>query len=49
VILTVTDANDLSGRSNFQINIGESSVERPTEKPPAIEPLPAESPAEGNQ
>ena len=44
MILTVTDANDLSGTSNFQINIVESSVERPTEEPPTPEP-----PAEENQ
>ena len=59
VILTVTDANDLSGSSNFQINIVESSLERPTEEPPpeelpteeppSIQPLPEETPAEGGQ
>jgi len=43
VILTVTDANTLSGSSNFQINIVESSIERPTEEPP-IEDLPTEEP-----
>jgi serine/threonine protein kinase len=51
VILTVTDSNDLSGTSNFQINIVESSKERPTEEPPpeeppAEEPPPEEPPAE---
>jgi hypothetical protein len=50
VILTVTDSNDLSGTSNFQISIVESSMERPTEEPPPEEP-PAEEPppAEENQ
>jgi serine/threonine-protein kinase len=46
VILTVTDANDLTGTSNFQINIVESSMERPTEEPPAEEPPAEEPPAE---
>ena len=43
VILTVTDSNDLSGSTNFQINIVESSIERPPEQPPVEEP-PAEQP-----
>ncbi|MCP4287527.1 MAG: protein kinase [Gammaproteobacteria bacterium] len=59
VILTVVDAEDLSGSSNFQINIVESSKERPTEEPPieeppteeppSIDPPPEEPPAEENQ
>jgi hypothetical protein len=46
VVLTVTDANDLSGTSNYQINIVESSVERPTEAPPAEEPPAVQPPIE---
>jgi serine/threonine protein kinase len=46
VILTIIDSNDLSGTSNFQINIVESSMERPTEEPPVEEPPAEEPPAE---
>jgi PKD repeat protein len=46
VILTVIDANDQTGTSNFQINIVESSMERPTEEPPVEEPPAEEPPAE---
>ena len=46
VILTVTDSNNLSSTSNFQINIVESSMERPTETPPTEEPPVEEPPTE---
>ena len=45
VLLTVTDASDLSGTGNFQIDIVESTLERPTEEPPLEEPPTAEPPS----